>query len=53
MAWDAIVHLVLPAIALGCIPLAIIVRDHSGLGVWEVLHEDYVRTANAKGRAGL
>ena len=25
-AWDAILHLILPAIALGCIPLAIIVR---------------------------
>ena len=49
-AWDAILHLVLPAIALGCIPLAIIVRM-TRASVLEVLNEDYVRTANAKGLA--
>ena len=49
-AWDAIMHLVLPAIALGCIPLAIIVRM-TRASVLEVLNEDYVRTANAKGLA--
>lgn len=47
-ALDAVVHLVLPAIALGSIPLAIIVRM-TRASVLEVLHEDYVRTADAKG----
>ncbi|RCK68099.1 ABC transporter permease [Desertihabitans brevis] len=49
-AWNAVVHLVLPAIALGSIPLAIVVRM-TRASVLEVLHEDYVRTANAKGLA--
>ncbi|MCB0893009.1 MAG: ABC transporter permease, partial [Propionibacteriaceae bacterium] len=47
-AWDAILHLILPAIALGSIPLAIIVRM-TRASVLDVLHEDYVRTAKAKG----
>lgn len=47
-AWDAVLHLVLPAIALGTIPLAIIVRI-TRAAVAEVQHEDYVRTAEAKG----
>ncbi|HEY9377468.1 MAG TPA: ABC transporter permease, partial [Jiangellaceae bacterium] len=47
-SWDAIVHLVLPAIALGSIPLAIIVRI-TRASVLDVVHEDYVRTAEAKG----
>ena len=47
-AWDAVVHLVLPAIALGTIPLAIIVRI-TRASVAEVMHEDYVRTAESKG----
>jgi ABC-type dipeptide/oligopeptide/nickel transport system permease component len=41
-------HLVLPAIALGTIPLAIIMRI-TRASVMDVLNEDYVRTANAKG----
>jgi peptide/nickel transport system permease protein len=49
-AWDAVVHLILPAIALGSIPLAIIVRM-TRASVIEVLNEDYVRMANAKGLA--
>ena len=49
-ALDAMLHLILPAIALGSIPLAIIVRM-TRASVIEVLHEDYVRTANAKGLA--
>ena len=49
-AWDAILHLILPAIALGSIPLAIIVRM-TRASVIEVLNEDYVRTATAKGLA--
>jgi peptide/nickel transport system permease protein len=48
--WDAALHLVLPAIALGTIPLAIIVRI-TRASVAEVVHEDYVRTAEAKGLA--
>jgi peptide/nickel transport system permease protein len=49
-SWDALVHLVLPALALGSIPLAIIVRM-TRASVLEVLGEDYVRTARAKGLA--
>ena len=49
-AWDALVHLALPAIALGTIPLAIIVRI-TRASVAEVLNEDYVRTAESKGLA--
>jgi peptide/nickel transport system permease protein len=45
---DALRHLVLPAIALGTIPLAIIMRI-TRASVVEVLSEDYVRTARAKG----
>ena len=41
-------HLILPAIALGSIPLAIIVRI-TRASVLDVVHEDYVRTAEAKG----
>ncbi|MCZ2829914.1 ABC transporter permease [Modestobacter sp. VKM Ac-2986] len=49
-AWDAVLHLVLPGIALGTIPLAIIVRI-TRASVLDVVNEDYVRTANAKGLA--
>lgn len=47
-AWDALMHLVLPGLALSSIPLAVIVRM-TRAGVIEVLGEDYVRTAEAKG----
>ncbi|WP_432573063.1 ABC transporter permease [Kineococcus sp. SYSU DK005] len=47
-SWDALVHLVLPALALGSIPLAIVVRI-TRASVIEVLDEDHVRTARAKG----
>ena len=47
-AWDAVLHLILPAVALGTIPLAIIVRI-TRASVAEVLNEDYVRTAESKG----
>ena len=47
-AWDAILHLILPAIALGSIPLAIIARI-TRASVLDVQNEDYVRTARAKG----
>ena len=48
-SWDAMVHLILPAIALGTIPLAIIVRITRAVGGWRWCNEDYVRTAEAKG----
>jgi peptide/nickel transport system permease protein len=47
-SWDAIKHLILPAIALGSIPLAIIARI-TRASVLDVQNEDYVRTARAKG----
>jgi peptide/nickel transport system permease protein len=49
-AWDAVLHLVLPALALGTIPLAIIVRI-TRASVLEVQNADYVRTGRAKGIA--
>jgi peptide/nickel transport system permease protein len=45
---DALRHLILPAIALGSIPLAIITRI-TRASVLDVSNEDYVRTARAKG----
>jgi ABC-type dipeptide/oligopeptide/nickel transport system permease component len=45
---DAVKHLILPAIALGSIPLAIITRI-TRASVLDVTNEDYVRTARAKG----
>jgi peptide/nickel transport system permease protein len=48
--WDAIKHLILPAIALGSIPLAVIMRI-TRAAVLDVQNEDYVRTARAKGLA--
>ncbi|MFE7631301.1 ABC transporter permease [Kocuria sp. NPDC057446] len=47
-AWDAFLHLILPGVALGTIPLAIIVRI-TRASVLEVQSADYVRTARAKG----
>lgn len=47
-AWDAILHLLLPALALGTIPLAIIVRI-TRASVLEVQNADFVRTGRAKG----
>ncbi|GAC1328128.1 MAG: ABC transporter permease [Mycobacteriales bacterium] len=46
--WDALRHLVLPGLALGTIPLAIIVRI-TRAAVLEVSSADYVRTAESKG----
>jgi peptide/nickel transport system permease protein len=48
--WDAIKHLILPAVALGSIPLAIVARI-TRAAVLDVQNEDYVRTARAKGVA--
>ncbi|MDX1724075.1 MAG: ABC transporter permease subunit [Pseudomonas sp.] len=45
---DALHHLILPAIVLGTIPLAVIARMTRS-AMLEVLREDYVRTARAKG----
>ncbi len=49
---SALSHLVLPAIALGTIPLAVIARMTRS-SMLEVLREDYVRTARAKGASPL
>ena len=46
--WDVTKHLILPAIALGSIPLAITARI-TRASVLDVQNEDYVRTARAKG----
>ena len=45
---DAIIHLILPAVALGTIPMALIARM-SRSAMLEVLGQDYIRTARAKG----
>lgn len=45
---DALMHMILPAIVLGTIPLAVIVRMTRS-SMLEVLGEDYIRTARAKG----
>jgi len=45
---DALRHMILPAIAVGTIPLAIIARITRS-SLLEVLGQDYVRTARAKG----
>jgi peptide/nickel transport system permease protein len=46
--WDVLKHLILPAVALGSIPLAIITRI-TRAAVLDVQNEDYIRTARAKG----
>ncbi|MEM5500469.1 ABC transporter permease subunit [Ahrensia kielensis] len=45
---SALSHLILPTIVLGTIPLAVIARQTRS-AMLEVLNEDYVRTARAKG----
>jgi peptide/nickel transport system permease protein len=47
-AWDAFKHLILPGVALGSIPLAVITRI-TRASVLEVQGADYVRTGKAKG----
>ncbi len=47
-SWDALKHLILPALALATIPFAVIFRI-TRASVLDVLDEDYVRTAEAKG----
>jgi len=48
--WSAVQHLILPTIVLGTVPLAVIARQTRS-AMLEVLGEDYVRTARAKGLA--
>jgi len=47
---DAFKHIILPALALATIPTAIIARMTRS-SILDVLQEDYIRTANAKGLA--
>jgi peptide/nickel transport system permease protein len=49
-SFDALAHLVLPAVALATIPLAVIVRI-TRASVLDVFGSDFVRTANSKGLA--
>ena len=46
--WDVLKHLILPVVALGTIPMAVITRMTRS-SMLEVMGEDYVRTARAKG----
>jgi peptide/nickel transport system permease protein len=46
--WDGLRHIILPAIAVGTIPMATIARITRS-SILEVLGQDYVRTARAKG----
>jgi len=47
---DALMHLALPALALSTIPLAIVARMTRS-SMLEVLRQDYIKTARAKGSA--
>ena len=49
---SAVRHLILPTIVLGTIPLAVIARQTRS-AMLEVLSEDYIRTARAKGLSPL
>ena len=46
--WDAIRHMILPAVALATIPMAIIARITRS-SLLEAMNKDYIRTARAKG----
>jgi len=46
--WDAVKHMILPAMALATIPLSIIARITRS-SLLEVMGKDYIRTARAKG----
>jgi dipeptide transport system permease protein len=48
--WSAVQHLILPTIVLGTVPLAVIARMTRS-AMLEVMGEDYIRTAKAKGLA--
>ncbi|WP_085521203.1 ABC transporter permease [Tuberibacillus sp. Marseille-P3662] len=47
--WSTVKHLIMPSIALGTIPMAIIARMTRS-SMLEVLRSDYIRTARAKGQ---
>jgi peptide/nickel transport system permease protein len=49
---DAIKHLILPAVALGTIPMALVARMTRS-SMLDVLGQDYIRTARAKGLSRL
>ncbi len=49
---SAVRHLILPAVVLGTIPLAVIARQTRS-AMLEVLGEDYIRTARAKGMSAF
>ena len=46
--WDGLLHLIMPAVALATIPMAVFMRMTRS-SMLEVMNEDYVRTARAKG----
>ena len=46
--WDGLLHLIMPAVALGTIPMAVVTRMTRS-SMLEVMGEDYIRTAHAKG----
>jgi peptide/nickel transport system permease protein len=46
--WDGLKHLIMPAVALGTIPMAVVTRMTRS-SMLEIMNEDYVRTARAKG----
>lgn len=50
--WDAVKHMILPAVAVGTIPLALIARMTRS-SMLDVLGTDYMRTARAKGASRL
>src|SRR3954467_4815928 len=50
--WSAVKHLILPTIVLGTNPLAVVARMTRS-AMLEVLGEDYIRTARAKGLSQL
>lgn len=50
--WDAVRHLVLPAVTLATIPMAVVARITRS-AMLEVLNKDYVRTARAKGMSEI
>src|SRR5579864_712538 len=51
-AGDALRHLLLPSVTVGSIPTAIIARM-TRASMLDALHQDYIRTARAKGLTGL
>ncbi|HZY65371.1 MAG TPA: ABC transporter permease [Rubrobacteraceae bacterium] len=46
--WSGMKHLIIPAVALGTIPMAVVTRMTRS-SMLEVMGEDYIRTAHAKG----